>query len=283
MPSLRSEKAIQFAISLVVSMLAMAFYNYLDDFMIKVFEESTLPSSKCSPGYFSHGFNCYPQLGCNDLISDVQVYDEVMLGFSSARMIKLAEWKHKKLVKHHSLNNLNMESDFREHLSLFKEVLHDQLIGYCDAPGHFVFITEYHAHAKSAPLQHPQELHERLQLCSSYAELLVFLHEKDIVLEFDDQDHFLGEVIIVQDPWRIILDDVMLMRSSNSSLNNLDIWMTPEICNAFLRSKDKYVKVYLSQIHKQCRDKDPEKRPNAGQLLKSYRDVQLKLQLSPSV
>ena len=50
MPSLRSEKAIQFAISLVVSMLAMAFYNYLDDFMIKVFEESTLPSSKCSPG-----------------------------------------------------------------------------------------------------------------------------------------------------------------------------------------------------------------------------------------
>ena len=75
----------------------------------------------------------------------------------------------------------------------------------------------------------------------------------------------------------------MLMRSSNSSLNNLDIWMTPEICNAFLRSKDKYVKVYLSQIHKQCRDKDPEKRPNAGQLLKSYRDVQLKLQLSPSV
>ena len=80
-------------------------------------------------GYFSHGFNCYPQLGCNDLISDVQVYDEVMLGFSSARMIKLAEWKHKKLVKHHSLNNLNMESDFREHLSLFKEVLHDQLIG----------------------------------------------------------------------------------------------------------------------------------------------------------
>ena len=50
MPSLRSEKAIQFAISLVVSMLAMALYNYLDDFMIKVFEESTLPSSKCSPG-----------------------------------------------------------------------------------------------------------------------------------------------------------------------------------------------------------------------------------------
>ena len=60
--------------------------------------------------------------------------DEVMLGFSSARMIKLAEWKHKKLVKHHSLNNLNMESDFREHLSLFKEVLHDQLIGIAFYP-----------------------------------------------------------------------------------------------------------------------------------------------------
>ena len=103
------------------------------------------------------------------------------------------------------------------------------------------------------------------------------------MLEFDDEEHFLEEVIIGQDPWRIILDDVMLMRSSNSSLNNLDIWMTPEVCNAFLRSKDKHVKVYLSQIHKQCRDKDPDKRPNAGQLLKSYKDVQLKLQLSPSI
>jgi len=282
MPFPSSERAIQFAISLVMSMVAMASYYYVDNFMILVSEESTLVSSRCSPGYFAHGTQCYPQLGCNDLISDVQVYDEVILGFSSARMIKLAEWKHKKLVKHHSLNNLNMESDFRDHLSLFKEVLHDQLIGYCDAPGHFVFITEYHLHSK-ASLQHPQELHERLQLCSSYAELLVFLHEKDIVLQFDDEAHFLDEIIISQDPWRLILDDVMLMRSSNSTLNNLDIWMTPEVCNAFLRSKDKHVKVYLSQIHKQCRDKDPDKRPNAGQLVKSYKDVQLKLQLSPSI
>jgi len=282
MPFPSSERAIQFAISLVMSMVAMASYYYVDNFMTLVSEESTLVSSRCSPGYFAHGTQCYPQLGCNDLISDVQVYDEVILGFSSARMIKLAEWKHKKLVKHHSLNNLNMESDFRDHLSLFKEVLHDQLIGYCDAPGHFVFITEYHLHSK-ASLQHPQELHERLQLCSSYAELLVFLHEKDIVLQFDDEAHFLDEIIISQDPWRLILDDVMLMRSSNSTLNNLDIWMTPEVCNAFLRSKDKHVKVYLSQIHKQCRDKDPDKRPNAGQLVKSYKDVQLKLQLSPSI
>ena len=111
----------------------------------------------------------------------------------------------------------------------------------------------------------------------------MFLHEKDIVLQFDDEAHFLDEIIISQDPWRLILDDVMLMRSSNSTLNNLDIWMTPEVCNAFLRSKDKHVKVYLSQIHKQCRDKDPDKRPNAGQLFKSLKDVQLKLQLSPSI
>ena len=149
MPFPSSERAIQFAISLVMSIVAMASYSYVDNFMIIVSEESTSISSRCSPGYFAHGTQCHPQLGCNDLISDVQVYDEVILGFSSARMIKLAEWKHKKLVKHHSLNNLNMESDFRDHLSLFKEVLHDQLIGYCDAPGHFVFITEYHLHSKA--------------------------------------------------------------------------------------------------------------------------------------
>jgi len=96
MPFPSSERAIQFAISLVMSMVAMASYNYVDNFMIIVSEESTLVSSRCSPGYFAHGTQCHPQLGCNDLISDVQVYDEVILGFSSARMIKLAEWKHKK-------------------------------------------------------------------------------------------------------------------------------------------------------------------------------------------
>ena len=63
------------------------------------------------------------------------------------------------------------------------------------------------------------------------------------MLQFDDEAHFLDIVVISQDPWRLILDDVMLIRSSNSTLNNLDIWMTPEVCNAFLRSKDKRVKV----------------------------------------
>ena len=82
MPLPSSERAIQFAISLVMSMVAMTCYNYIDEnFMIITSGDSTwFSSSKCSPGYFAHGSQCYPQLGCNDMISDVQVYDEVILG-----------------------------------------------------------------------------------------------------------------------------------------------------------------------------------------------------------
>ena len=106
------------------------------------------------------------------------------------------------------------------------------------------------------------------------------LHQKDFVLDFDDEDDFLEEVIIDQDPWRIILDDVSYLKPSNSSMNTFDIWMTPEICNSFLLAKDKQLKSYLSHIHKQCRDKDPEKRPNAVQLLKTYRDVLQKIRIN---
>lgn len=259
-----------FGICLLVSMLTMTVYEQLSDFNLQALQE-------CPQGYFLYGQECHPHLGCNEVLEEVQVYDDVILTFWPSRMIKLANWKNKKLVKHHSLNNLNLVLEFKQHLSLFKEALHDQLIGYCDAPGHFVFITDYQKGCQ----QGPQVLLDRLQLCSSYAELLVSLHQKDIVLEFDDEKDFLEEVIISQDPWRIILDDVLLMKSSNSSLNNMDIWMTPEICNSFLLAKDKQLKNYLSQIHKQCRDKDPEKRPRAEQLLKIYKDVLHKLQLSP--
>ncbi len=236
---------------------------------------------KCPPGHFFAASDeaCQPHLGCNDLLEDVQVYDDVLLNFLPSRIVKLASWKQKKLVKHHSLNNFNMEPEFRQHLALFKMVLSHQLIGYCDAPGHVVFITEYFQHSSPKWTVFPSELQQRLQLCSSYAELLVFLHDKHIVLDFDDEKDFLDDVIIGQDPWRLILDEVFFLKASNSSGDSLDIWMTPEVCNSFLsKDKDRLVKVYLSQIHKQCRDKDPEKRPTASQLLKAYRDVLQMLQ-----
>ena len=81
------------------------------------------------------------------------IYDEVILNYSPARVIKLAKWNQRKLVKHHSLNNWNMELLFKTEMSLYTTVLNDQLIGYCDAPGHLAFITEFHKSEKSI---HPQ-------------------------------------------------------------------------------------------------------------------------------
>ena len=121
---------------------------------------------------------------------------------------------------------------------------------------------------------------DRLLLCSSYAELLLKLHNHELSLKFDEEEDFFESVMIVQDPWRIILEDIQILEPTNSSLNNLDIWMAPEICNSFLLPKDKEAKLLLTEIHKQCRDKDPEKRPNALKLFKSYKDVAQKLQLS---
>jgi hypothetical protein len=59
-------------------------------------------------------------------------------------MIKLAEWRGKKFVKHHALTDLNSEQNFKKDLYLFKLVIPEQLIGYCDAPGHLAFITDHH-------------------------------------------------------------------------------------------------------------------------------------------
>lgn len=129
-----------FAISLLVSMATMSCYHHIDDFFSV---SNSINLKKCPSGYFINGQDCHPYLGCNELLDDVQVYHDVILTFWPSRMIKLANWKQKKLVKHHSLNNFNMENEFKKHLELFKEVLNDQLIGYCDAPGHFVFITDY--------------------------------------------------------------------------------------------------------------------------------------------
>ena len=102
------------------------------------------------------------------------------------------------------------------------------------------------------------------------------------MLDFEDQKDFFDGIVINDDPWRLILDDVFMLKPSNASILNshMDIWMTPEICNSFLLAKDKTAKVYLSQIHKQCRHKDPEKRPSATQLLRTYKDLQLKLQMN---
>jgi len=188
----------------------------------------------------------------------------------------LAQWNQKKLlVKHHSLNNLNMELKFKQHLSLYKTVLTDQLIGYCDAPGHLAFLTEFH---KSGGSNHPQRLQDRILLCLSYAELLEKIHQHELSLDFDEEEDFFESVLIVQDPWRIILEDIQMLKPINNTAFD-DIWMAPQICNSFLLPKDKEAKLLLTDIHKQCRDKDPERRPNAHRLFKSYREVSQKLQL----
>ena len=270
-----SERILPLLISLVMAMLAMSCYSVIDAFMSSTSMEFNLNiKDKCHKGHFIHQDGCSPHLGCNEILEEVQVYDDIILTYTSSRMIKLAKWKtQKKLVKYHTLNNLNLELTFRQHLSLFKEVLNEQLIGYCESPGHLIFITDHHKINKV----HPHQLYQRVQLCSSYAELLVFLHQHEIMLDFDDEDDLLESVIIGQDPWRLILDDVFLLRPMNSSSTGDDIWMTPEVCNAFLLTKDKQAKLILSGIHRQCRDKDPDKRPTADQLLKTYKDVQLQI------
>jgi hypothetical protein len=121
-----------------------------------------------------------------------------------------------------------------------------------------------------------QDLVDRLRLCSSYAELLVHLHGLEVGLDFDNENELFNSVIIAQDPWRLILDDVKFLASSNGSSTTsllLDIWMAPQVCNYFLLAKDREAKNALIDIHKQCRDRDPDKRPNAAQLFRGYKDL----------
>ena len=128
------------------------------------------------------------------------------------------------------------------------------------------------------PHNTPYRLQDRILLCLSYAELLEKIHQHELSLDFDEEEDFFESVLIVQDPWRIILEDIQMLKPINNTAFD-DIWMAPQICNSFLLPKDKEAKLLLTDIHKQCRDKDPERRPNAHRLFKSYREVSQKLQL----
>ena len=50
-----------------------------------------LHAKKCLNGYFSLNNECFPHMGCNDLIEDVEVYDDVILTFSSTRFVYFLE------------------------------------------------------------------------------------------------------------------------------------------------------------------------------------------------
>ena len=149
-----------FLLSLMVSLTAMSLTCLICDpilqSVVNNFDEFQHQKCPTNMFYNSRQKECVPQFGCNSLVNDVLIYDDVILDYSSARVIKLAKWmpnRHKKLVKHHSLNMWSMETVFKQHLSLYKSVLHDQLLGYCDAPGHLAFVTEFHKPEKSI---HPQ-------------------------------------------------------------------------------------------------------------------------------
>ena len=272
----------------MVSLTAMSLSSLIcEPILQSIVNNFELQHQKCPTNMFynSRQKECEPQFGCNAM-NDVLIYDDVILDYSSARVIKLAKWvlnRHKKLVKHHSLNMWSMEPVFKQHLSLYKSVLNDQLLGHCDAPGHLAFVTEFHKPEKSV---HPQSIYQRLLLCSSYTELLKSvdsLSQGELSLIFDDEEDFFENVKIVQDPnWRIILDDIQLIKPTNHSqfAKAGGVYMAPEICNAFLKCKFcKEAKVLLTEIHKQCRDKHPENRPTVMQLHHKYSQVAQKMQL----
>ncbi len=135
-----------------------------------------------------------------------------------------------------------------------------------------------------------------MRLCISYAELLAILHRDNIVLDYDDDLLLIRDLIIVQSDHpgdnaqagdfyqrpKIILGQVDKLKEANETLidnKNHDIYQAPQICNTFLMAEDKVAKKQLGEIHRQCRDKDPDKRPNATQLVRGYRDVLQMFQL----
>lgn len=108
-----SERILPLLISLVMAMLAMSCYSLIDT----VFVSSTSMMSslnikdKCHKGHFIHQDGCSPHLGCNEILEEVQVYDDIILTYTSSRMIKLAKWQKKEAGQVSHLEQLEFRID----------------------------------------------------------------------------------------------------------------------------------------------------------------------------
>ena len=63
---------------------------------------------------------CQPHLGCNDLLDNIDIFNDVILDFGSSRMTKLANWNSNRLVAVSTPVNLLQPEDFVKRLKLLK-------------------------------------------------------------------------------------------------------------------------------------------------------------------
>lgn len=261
---------------------------------------------------------CRSFLACEELFTEVHlVTEDIVLTYGPVRLTRLAKWG-KKLVSYSIPANMEAEEAFSAHLALLKALSASrnvaQLIGYCDMPGRKAFVTEYYRHGSALKANDVlrDNVADRLRLCVSYAEILKYVHHSPLgkmvlytVTDNNNVNWLLRQMMIASEPLRLVLNDfdnLRLAEELNSTVSsptnwspvphlgeprNLfdeegekrDIWMAPRVCNVFLRDKDKLVKNHLQDIHKQCRDRDPVKRPDAVTLVKNYKEILQRIQV----
>ncbi len=288
------QRLVPFCIALLISVITSLTLHKLEEAEVDSMSMTLLTS--CPRGLFrlSGMDRCQHHLGCQDLSEAVEVYHDVILDYGASKVTKLARWsENKRLVAISTPIQPFLQSgqEFSRHLAMLK-LLQDQdqiiqLVGYCETPGQLAFVTEY----QRVKTLVASTIRDRLRLCISYAELLAILHRDKFMLDYEDEVLLVRDLIVVQGddgderrPWpKVVLGQVDNLREVNdtavNSKHNHDIWLAPQICNTFLAPEDKEAKKQLGEIHRQCRDKDPDKRPNATQLIRSYRDVLQMFQL----
>lgn len=241
-------------------------------------------------------------LTCEDLSS---VKLGPLVGLGAVKAVYTAKWRNQTFALSY-LNNQEYSNDFKLGLKMLQFYQHSpsfvQLKGFCVKSD--IILTEYHENGnalvflkKMDKLLKPTD---RIKFCIDYAKILKTLHNfNHVFCDSNDLDKLLSQLLVTKE-LRLILNDVDALADASDGLircgsqplfgefiapeqrhptegydYKTDLWKFASVCEFFI-SEIKfpdYILKRVQDIHSQCRNIDPNRRPSAEDLLDLFNDI----------
>lgn len=287
-----------------------AIFSLILSFIFIIFYRDS--ERKCSSDEFKIGQmeRCQPLLTCGD-VKDLKLYE--LAGYGAVKAVYRALWKNvtvavsflqEEKYKPDFLHGVRMLKKYRNHPLFVK------LIGEC--PEKNLMITEYHKNGNAVDIfnklnRKRDGVQARLALCLNYAKILEVLHNKTTTVTVNCDSNDLNKTLsqlLISDDFNLLLNDVDSLaevhdkyikcgakpiygsfvppeQKQNEKMKTkgynekTDIWKAASVCHYFLGDLPNaiLVRYRLFDVHKKCKDEDPQKRPSARDLVTEYSRV----------
>lgn len=274
-------------------------------------QEQSVCKRECLQESFSlaHSDVCHPKLSCRDIKEDVHV--QRLLARGVVKNVYLAGWRGHAVVLS-NLTESHLEDDFQHNVQMHKLLGHPdytvQVLGSCAN----TLVTEYLPLGSADNLQglftsqlaRYDTVPRRFSLCLGYVAILRHLHAHqrvmcdsntlaktlsqylvrgDLSLRVNDLDALPrvtpGKRVTCGTPplhGELLAPEQRGNVSETASCDlKCDIWKVPDVCLWLLGNTRSVegLKFRLFPVHRACKERDPERRPDAELLWQEYLNV----------